>query len=67
MKQYKIIIDYGKPYTEYAKTETELKAKLNILKDLANSDEYPYFDIVILKGEKDITEETFKEVFKDEL
>jgi len=46
-KNYKIVVDYGKPFEIDVNTELELKQELDKLKELNNSEDFAYFDIDI--------------------
>lgn len=60
--KYKVIVDYGKPFQEEFKTEKEVIDFLQNLKEKyeENIEQYPYFDINILKDNKDITDDFLK-------
>lgn len=61
--QYKLEIDYGKPYTEEVSSMKNLKKTLLKLKDMTENEDVPYMDIDIFnqKG-KLITEKIFKKL-----
>ena len=63
-KKYKVIYDIGKPTEEDFNNKEELFDKLLELDCLSTTEENPYFDITILNGNKDITEQIFKEFNK---
>ena len=59
--KYKIIIDNGKPSEKEFGTIKEVLGELIELKAEAEKEDNPYFDIVILRNDKDITQEIFKD------
>ena len=65
--KYKLIVDNGKPYELSFNNKEMLFNKLLNLENEQENNDFPYLDIVILKGDKDITEKTFNEYnFKKE-
>jgi len=64
---YKLIVDNGKPYEEYFKNKELLFNELLNLEQENELNDYPFLDIIILKGNRDITERVFYEYnFKKE-
>ena len=62
--KYKLIVDTGKPY-EVSFDNTELLFKeLSNIENTQEIENYAYCDMIILKGNKDITEEIFNQYFK---
>jgi hypothetical protein len=61
--KYELVVDYGKPYSEFHKTKKSLKDALIKLKKYyeAHEEELPYFDINIYQNDKDVTDKMFKE------
>jgi len=67
--KYKIIVDYGKPFEIICNNKEILFNKLLKVENsyYNNEGETPYFDILILKGDLDITDKIMKEYnFKKE-
>jgi hypothetical protein len=61
LRKYELVVDDGKPSTETILGDEELKTRLQGLKRLAESGDYPYFDVNIYdEKDNDITTETFK-------
>lgn len=63
---YKLIVDYGKPYDEDFNTKEELKAELKRVQEWIKQkeeegEEYAYFDFSCWNGEEEITEEILSE------
>lgn len=54
--RYTIIADYGKPYTVEVENELQLKTEMDKLKAIHDSEEYPFFDVVILdENQQEVT------------
>jgi hypothetical protein len=62
-EKYELVVDYGKPYSEFHKTKKSLKDALIKLKKYydKNSDTLGYMDITIYENGKDVTDKMFKE------
>ena len=62
--KYELVVDYGKPYSEFPKNLKKLKNALLKLKKYAEakSHEILYMDIVIYKDDKDVTDKIFKKL-----
>lgn len=60
---YKVIVDYGKPFEKEFETEKEVLNYLEEL-DILDKEECAYFEIMILKEDKDITEEVFNKYYE---
>jgi len=62
-EKYELVVDYGKPYSEFHKNKTSLKKALLKLKKYyeLHEHELPYFDITIYENDKDVTDKMFKE------
>jgi hypothetical protein len=49
-KPYEVIIDYGKPYSEFFNTEQEVLNYLKELEQQHQTEDYAYLDIHIFKN-----------------
>jgi len=62
----KLIVDYGKPYEIEINSKKELRKELDKLKEISETEDFPYFDIVILDSNgNDITETEFIQKIMD--
>lgn len=63
MAKYEIVVDYGKPFSIDCNSISEVKKELKRLEKQyeGNPDEYPYFDINVYEGKKDISKRFFKD------
>lgn len=65
-EKYLIVVDTGKPYDKEVYSLLELKEYLRQLYLLSTSGDYPYFDILVFRGEKDLSNSDFiQEMFND--
>lgn len=65
MSKYKVVIDYGYPFSVSADSDSELKKVLFKYKRMANDkkkDKYPFFDIWVYENNKDVTDKVFKKL-----
>jgi hypothetical protein len=62
--KYELVVDYGKPYSEYHKTLASLKDALIKLDKYYenNSQDLPYFDVFIYENNIDVTEKIFQKL-----
>lgn len=58
--KYKLIIDYGKPYELEFKDLKSIKKHIESLKERWKQNVYPYCDIIVFQGNKEITRRFFK-------
>lgn len=65
-EEYLVLVDTGKPYEQKVYSALELKEYLRQLFLLSTSGDYPYFDVFVYRGEKDLTNTDFiQEMFKE--
>jgi len=62
--KYELVVDYGKPYSEFHKNLASLRQALLKLDKYYenNSENLPYFDINIYEKDKDVTEDIFRKL-----
>lgn len=63
MAKYTIVVDYGIPYDIKVNSDTKLKKELKKLKNIAEKEEHPHFDLNIYDSkDRDVTDKMFRKL-----